>query len=43
MVTHFRVRLYLLAVLVMAGFSLLIYRLYVIQVTDHQYWAARVP
>ena len=43
MVTHFRVRLYLLAVLVMAGFSLLIYRIYVIQVTDHQYWAARVP
>lgn len=43
MVTHFRVRLYLLAVLVMAGFSLLIYRLYAIQVTDHAYWAARVP
>ncbi len=43
MVTHFRVRLYLLAILVMAGFSLLIYRLYQIQVVSHDYYAARVP
>ncbi len=43
MVTHFRFRLYLLAVLVMAGFSLLVYRLHRIQVTDHAGWAARVP
>jgi penicillin-binding protein 2 len=27
----------------MAGFGLLVYRLYTIQVTDHAYWAARVP
>jgi len=43
MATHFRLRLYLLAVLVMAGFSLLVYRLYEIQVEDHDYYAARVP
>ncbi len=43
MVTHFRVRLYLIAILVMAGFSLLIYRLYQIQVVSHDYYAARVP
>lgn len=43
MVTHYRFRLYFLAVLVMAGFSLLVYRLYRIQVTDYTTWAARVP
>lgn len=43
MVTHFRIRLYFLAVLVMAGFALLVYRLYRIQVTEHANWAARVP
>lgn len=43
MVTHFRVRLYLLAILVMAGFSLLVYRLYQIQVVSHTYYSARVP
>lgn len=43
MVTHFRFRLYFLAVLVMAGFSLLVYRLYRIQVTEYSTWSARVP
>lgn len=43
MVTHFRVRLYLLALLVIAGFSLLVYRLYQIQVTEHEKWANKVP
>ncbi len=43
MVTQFRVRLYLLAILVMAGFCLLVYRLYDIQVIKHEYYAARVP
>lgn len=43
MVTHFRIRLYFLAVLVMAGFSLLVFRLYQIQVEEHDQWAARVP
>jgi len=43
MVTHYRFRLYFLAVLVMAGFSLLVYRLYRIQVTEYTTWAARVP
>jgi penicillin-binding protein 2 len=43
MVTHFRFRLYFLAVLVMAGFALLTYRLYHIQVTEYASWAARVP
>ena len=43
MVTHFRFRLYFLAVLVMAGFCLLVYRLYRIQVTDYATWSARVP
>jgi len=43
MVTHFRFRLYLIAIFVMAGFGLLVYRLYSIQVTEHVQWAARVP
>ncbi|MDF1658825.1 MAG: penicillin-binding protein 2 [Verrucomicrobiales bacterium] len=43
MVTQFRVRLYLLALLVLAGFSLLVYRLYEIQVIEHEKYAARVP
>jgi len=43
MVTQFRVRLYLLALLVLAGFSLLVYRLYQVQVIEHDYYAARVP
>lgn len=43
MVTHFRFRLYSLAVFVMAGFALLAYRLYHIQVTEYTSWAARVP
>ncbi len=43
MVTQFRIRLYLLALLVIAGFSLLVYRLYEIQVVEHEYYAARVP
>jgi len=43
MVTQFRVRLYLLVILVMAGFCLLVYRLYQIQVNEHAYYAARVP
>jgi len=43
MVTHFRFRLYFVAVLVMAGFALLAYRLYHIQVTEYANWAARVP
>lgn len=43
MVTHFRFRLYLLAVVVMAGFGLLVYRLYQIQVTEYTSWSARVP
>ena len=43
MVTQFRVRLYLLALLVLAGFSLLVYRLYEIQVVEHEKYAARVP
>lgn len=43
MVTHYRFRLYFLAVLVMAGFGLLAYRLHRIQVTEYATWAARVP
>lgn len=43
MVTPFRFRLYFLAVLVMAGFALLVYRLYQIQVIEHADWVARVP
>lgn len=43
MVTQFRIRLYLLALFVIAGFSLLVYRLYEIQVVEHDYYAARVP
>jgi len=43
MATHFRIRLYFLAFLVMAGFFVLVYRLYVIQIQNHEYYAARVP
>lgn len=43
MVTQFRIRLYFLAFLVLAGFATLVYRLYAIQVEDHEYYAARVP
>ncbi|MDA7920414.1 penicillin-binding transpeptidase domain-containing protein [Verrucomicrobiales bacterium] len=43
MVTHYRFRLYLVALLVLAGFGVLIYRLYDIQVIKHEYYAARVP
>ena len=43
MVTQFRIRLYLLAFLVMAGICLLVYRLYEIQVVAHDYYSARVP
>ena len=43
MVMQFRIRLYLLALLVMAGMCLLVYRLYEIQVVEHDYYAARVP
>lgn len=43
MVTHYRFRLYLVALLVMAGFTVLVYRLYEIQVNQHEYYDARVP
>jgi len=43
MVTHFRIRLYLLALLVMGGFAVLTIRLYSIQVDESDYYAARVP
>ncbi len=43
MVTHFRLRLYLLAILVMAGFGALTLRLFEIQVNQSDYYSARVP
>ncbi len=43
MVTHFRIRLYLLAVVVMVGFGALVSRLYHVQVTKSKYYTARVP
>jgi len=43
MVTHFRIRLYILTVMVMAGFAVLIFRLYKVQVDMHQYYSDRVP
>ncbi|MEO0414974.1 MAG: penicillin-binding transpeptidase domain-containing protein [Verrucomicrobiota bacterium] len=43
MVTHFKVRLYLLALFLIAGMGLLVYRLYLIQVNEHEYYAKRVP
>ena len=43
MVTQFRFRLYLVAILIMAGFALLVYRLHRIQVIEHATWASRVP
>ena len=43
MVTHFRLRLYILAVMVMAGFGVLVMRLYTIQVEETEYYTKRVP
>lgn len=43
MATHFRTRLYFLAFVVIAGFCVLVYRLYVIQVVNHEHYASRVP
>jgi len=43
MVTHFRIRLYLIAALVMGGFGVLIFRLYQVQVTESEYYTKRVP
>ncbi len=43
MVTHYRIRLYFVALLVITGFSLLVYRLYHIQVIEFPTWSARVP
>lgn len=43
MVTQFRIRLYMLALFVIASFSLLVYRLYQIQVIEHETYAAKVP
>lgn len=42
MVTRYRFRLYFVALLVIGGFCLLVYRLYRIQVTEHETWTARV-
>lgn len=43
MVTHFRLRLYLLALMVLAGFSLLLYRLYAVQINDHAIYVNKLP
>ncbi len=43
MVSHFRLRLYLLAILVMVGFGVLVSRLYQIQVNESKYYTERLP
>lgn len=43
MVTHFRLRLYLLSLMVLVGFGVLVVRLYSVQITQHEYYKNRVP
>ncbi|MFV1995320.1 MAG: hypothetical protein ACC661_07770, partial [Verrucomicrobiales bacterium] len=43
MVVRFRFRLYLLALLTVAGFAGLIYRLWSVQIERHEYYLSRVP
>ncbi len=43
MVTPFKIRLYLLSLLLLGGFGLLSYRLYEVQINQHEFYAAQVP
>ncbi|MFT5468233.1 MAG: penicillin-binding protein 2 [Verrucomicrobiales bacterium] len=43
MATRFKFRLYLLALLVVVGVSALVFRLYQIQVVEHQHWLKQLP
>ncbi|NNE90607.1 MAG: penicillin-binding protein 2 [Verrucomicrobiales bacterium] len=43
MVTHFRIRLYILALLVLGMFAVLVLRLYRIQIIEHNDYVKRVP
>ena len=43
MVTRFRLRLYLLALLILAGFSLLGFRLFQVQIDQHEDYVAKLP
>lgn len=43
MATRYKFRLYLLALLVVAGMSVLVYRIYDIQITQHEHWVRQLP
>ncbi len=43
MVTRFRIRLYLLACMILAGFGLLVSRLYDIQIEQHDVYVSKLP
>ncbi len=43
MATHFRLRLYLLALLIIAAFGVLVMRLWEIQITEHESYLAKLP
>lgn len=43
MVTRFRLRLYLLALLIIAGFALLVFRLHRVQIVEHDDYVAKLP
>lgn len=43
MVTHFRLRLYLLALLILAGFGVLVARLYRVQIKEHEQYLSQLP
>lgn len=43
MITGYRIRLYLLALIILGGFSLLLYRLWLIQIDRQEYYASRLP
>ena len=43
MATRFKFRLYLLALLVVIGVATLVFRLYDIQIVEHEHWVSQIP
>tara|TARA_R110002096_G_scaffold114770_1_gene248757 strand:- start:1318 stop:3723 length:2406 start_codon:yes stop_codon:yes gene_type:complete len=43
MVTRFKLRIYLLAILVVTGMGILVHRLYSVQIVQHEEWVSQLP
>ncbi|MCB1062445.1 MAG: penicillin-binding protein 2 [Verrucomicrobiae bacterium] len=43
MVTRFRLRLYLLALCIFCGFGVLVFRLYTVQINEHEMYVSKLP